>query len=154
MSLCFQDWHFSQCIQNYITNFQLYTINESEEDARRGSCGCADGLWPIQNSSLCDLSPWRLWLALKGQFWLKKQNLFTETVDQEDVISIFNWMSFIFNIGQISTVIHGNISSPFSLIIENQFSNYNHGVIYAELFFATALRENEIQNSSSCCSLT
>ena len=40
--------------------------------------GVRDGLWPIQDSLLFDLSPWQLGLALKGHFGLKKQNLFTE----------------------------------------------------------------------------
>ena len=43
-----------------------------------GLSGCADGLCTIHDSLLCDLSSWRLGLALKGRFWLKKQNLFTE----------------------------------------------------------------------------
>ena len=56
----------------------LYPTRGGLSHARRGSRGCADGLCPIQDSLLCDLSPWRLGLALKGQFWLTKQNIFTE----------------------------------------------------------------------------
>ena len=43
-----------------------------------GLSGCADGLCPIQDSLLCDLSPWQLGLALKSRFGLENQNLFTE----------------------------------------------------------------------------
>ena len=52
--------------------------------ARRGPRGCADGLWPIQDSLLCDLSPWWLRLALMGKFWQQRSlDLFDlKTVDQ------------------------------------------------------------------------
>ena len=50
----------------------LYPTLGGLSHARRGPRGCADGLWPIQDSLLCDLPPWWLRLALMGKFWQQR----------------------------------------------------------------------------------
>ena len=53
----------------------LYPTLGGLSHARRGPRGCADGLWLIQDSLQCDLSPWWLGLALtwKCKFGLKNK---------------------------------------------------------------------------------
>ena len=41
---------------------------------REGLSGCSDGLWPIQDSLMCDLSPLEVPLSRRYEFFLRPTN--------------------------------------------------------------------------------